>query len=86
MLPQGDRHGSFSFHINPNRSLDFYPASSLFRADSNVRVETIAGYGETRTASLSFLPDSNTKKYRHPATSSARKSPKSDHRRRYGFR
>ena len=27
-----------------------------------------------------------TKRYRHPATSSARKSPKSDHRRRYVFR
>lgn len=27
-----------------------------------------------------------TKRYRHPAISSARKSPKSDHRRRYGFR
>ena len=85
MLPQ--RRPAWLFFVSHKpKSLDFYPASSLFRADCNVRVETIAGYGETRTASLSFLPDSNTKKYRHPATSSARKSPKSDHRRRYGFR
>ena len=54
MLPQGDRHGSFSFHISPNRSLDFYSASSWFRTACNVRVEAIAGYGETRTASLFF--------------------------------
>ena len=36
--------------FNPNQSLDFHSASSLFRADCNVRVEAIAGYGETRTA------------------------------------
>ena len=36
--------------LNPNRSLDFHSASSLFLSACNVRVEAIAGYGETRTA------------------------------------
>ena len=40
---------SFAFcysAFNPNRSLDFHSASSLFRADCNVRIETIAGYAK----------------------------------------
>ena len=36
-------------HPQPQIALDFYSASSLFRTDCNVRVEAIAGYGETRT-------------------------------------
>ena len=40
----------FVFSIIPNRSSDSYSALSLFRAASNVRVEDIAGYGETRSA------------------------------------
>ena len=85
MLPQRRPAWLFSFHISPNRSLDFTLLRLCFEQIATSVLETIADYGETRTASK-FFADSNTKKYRHPATSSARKSPKSDHRRRYGFR
>ena len=54
MLPQ--RRPAWLFFVSHKpKSLDFYPASSLFRTACNVRVEAIAGYGETRTASLSFF-------------------------------
>lgn len=86
MLPQRRPAWLFFVSHKPKSVIRFLPYFVFVSSRQQRSCLNHSGLWRNADGFSIFLPDSNTKKYRHPATSSARKSPKSDHRRRYGFR